>query len=366
MYRNQLKRTRKVFLFLLGAAVSGSPAEPQTPVTVAQLRQYLSSKQVSKASDVEVADRLGSVLLTEQLTSMTLNEIQAKMALGPKASEQLALLAAESALKVPPVNELPSLVQPDPGSQRQIAGRAIAYVDQTLDHLPDFLATRVTISFDDTPRTVSKGSNPKAILHFARETHREIAYRNHQEQSTVGADNLQSFQDAFSTWGEFGPVLNMVLRDTFKDSLIWDRWQKDQDGRVVAVYRYAVPRAASHYAIDLCCYPVHFHDQPGYHGEMYINPSTGAIDRITAEPEYEDNSPIESSGIAIQYSRVDIGGQIYVCPTNSIAISAIRTPDPTSDHGFVKTKFLNVVRFVNYHKFGSSSRIVSSGESKPD
>lgn len=366
MCRKQLNLTRKVFWFLLGAAVSVFPTHSQTPVTVAQLQEYLCSKQIAKVPDAEVADRLSSVLLTEQLTSMTLDEIQEKASLGPKASEQLALLAAQSALKVPPTKELLSLAVPDLVSQREIADRAIAYVDQAVDHLPDFLATRVTISYDDTPRESRQGSNPKAILHFIGETRREIAYRNYLETgNAVGNHNQPRIQDGSSTWGEFGPVLSMVLGHAFKDSLVWNRWQKDQDGGIVAVYRYAVPRAASHYVIDLCCYR-YFHDQPGYHGEIYINFSTGAIERITAEPEYDDDAPIESSGIAIEYGRVDIGGSMYICPIRSVGISSIRIPDSTSDYSFVSTRFVNVVRFVNYHKFGSSSRIVSPGESKPN
>jgi hypothetical protein len=366
MCRKQLNLTRKVSWFMLGAALSVIRADSQTPVTVAQLREYLSSKHVAQASDAEVADRLGSVLLTEQLTTMTLNEIQARTVLGPRATEQLALLAAESILKVPPATELPSLVAPDLASQREIAGRAVAYVDQAVHHLPDFLATRVTISFDDMQRPSRKGSRPKAVLHFMRETRHEIAYRNHQEASTAVADDDQpSLQEVFSTWGEFGPVLNMVLSPSFKDSLVWNRWQKDQDGGIVAVYRYTVPRAASHYAIDLCCY-VHFHDRPGYHGEIYIVPSSGAIERITAAPEYGDDAPIEFSGIAIQYGHVDLGGRMYICPIRSVGISAIRIPDSTSDSGFVTTRFVNMVRFVNYHKFGSSSRIVPFGGPKPD
>ena len=120
-------------------------------------------------------------------------------------------------------------------------------------------------------------------------------------------------QDSFTTWGEFGPVLTMVLGDAFRDSLVWKRWQKSENGETVAVYGYTVPRAASHYAIDLCCDPS-FRDQPGYHGEIYVDPSTGVIDRITAEPEYDESAPIKYSGIAIQYGRVNIEGRFYVCP----------------------------------------------------
>ena len=109
------------------------------------------------------------MLLNEQLTSATLRDIEGKAQLGPKASEQLTILAAESALKVPPAKELPALAAPDVTAQREIADRAFTYIDQAVNHLPDFLATRVTISFDDKPWISRRGTSRRLPCTLSRD-----------------------------------------------------------------------------------------------------------------------------------------------------------------------------------------------------
>ena len=91
---------------------------------------------------------------------------------------------------------------------------AIEYVDDALQHLPDFLALRTTDSFDNTPQQAGpKHGKPKAELRLVRESRREIAYRNGKEivdSASTDPGNSQpesSTFTGFTTKGEFGPVL---------------------------------------------------------------------------------------------------------------------------------------------------------------
>jgi hypothetical protein len=347
------------------------PARAATEVTVGELEQFLLSRQASEQSDFALADRLGRVVLSEQLTESRLAGIESRIRLGPQACEQLQILAAASILRPPPGAQIPLRPNPDQATQRQIIAASSAYVTAALAHLPDFLATRVTVSFDDLPRNPGKKRPQFRTMHFVRQARREIAYRNGAESDawTVRDARTESFDQAgptgLTTWGEFGPVLALVLGDWLQGSLAWSRWQSSESGVEVAVFRYRVPRTASHYLIDFCCYqpsedlpPRSFRGEPGYHGEISIHPQTGAIDRITVEPEFAQADPVRSSAMAVQYGHVLIGGIDAICPTRSVALSEIRVFDAQASEGFTTTRFVNEARYVDYHKFGSTMRVV--------
>jgi hypothetical protein len=362
------------FSVLLVFSVFVLPVGAATRVSVAQLEQFLISKQAAKESDGEMADRLGSVELTEQLTRQSFARIESQANLGPKTIERLRLIADASIFYAPPAAELPTRASPDQVSQQQMMSSAIEYVGGTLQRLPDFLAIRTTDTFDNTPRqTGSKYGRPKAELRFVREARREIAYRNGQEiADSVSGDSGSSAAEAssalagFTTKGEFGPVLKTVLDDSFKGSVVWSRWQTSESGALVAVFRYNVPRPDSHYVVDFCCslksnddpqsYP--FRYRAGYHGELYLDPESGAVDRITLEAELTDDNPVMISGTAVQYGRISIGGREYICPVRGVAVSEVHNPEMEVAEKVGPERLINEVRFSDYHRFTSTMRIL--------
>jgi hypothetical protein len=354
------KRIRKLPL-VAALCLSGSILFAQTPAsaTVAQLEESLRSKQAAQETDADLAAQLSTLTLTEQLTRPALARIEGETRLGPKASDQLRLLAAISILQPPPAAELPTGPMPDEAAQQRIIQSALQYVNESLHRLPDFLATRETFSFDDIAVRAGKHRKPKAVLHFVGAHEQEIAYRNGAESDALKMEDAYAPAPAgLSTWGEFGPVLKIVLGDSFEGSVTWSRWQKGETATEVAVFRYIVPEGASHYLIDVCCEVV-FRRQPGYQGEIAIDPATGVIDRITVEPDLPTSAPISDLGIAVQYGRAEIGGVEYVCPSRGIATTTIRIADPEVPGGFSNVTYVNEVSFVGYHKFGSTARMVS-------
>ena len=362
------------FSVLLVLSVFALPVRADTRVTVAQLEQFLISKHASKESDAEIADRLVSVQLTEQLTAQTFTRIESETNLGPKTTEQLRLIAASSIFCAPPTAELPKRAAPDDVLQQQMMNSAIEYVDGVLQRLPDFLAIRTTDTFDNAPQpTGSKHVKPKAEMRFVRESRREIAYRNGQEiVDSASGDSRSSPAESssgsagFTTKGEFGPVLKTVLGDSFKGSVVWSRWQTSESGATVAVFRYNVPRPDSHYLVDFCCYeksvddpaPRRFTYRAGYHGELYLDPETGAVDRITLEAELTEDDPVMASGTVVQYGHVNIGRKDYVCPVRGVAVSEVHNLVMEVGEELGPERLINEVRFSNYHKFASTVRIL--------
>lgn len=370
-----------LILSLAILVVPAHSAAAAPPTTVEELRQFLLAEKASKHSDNEIAGQISSVTLTEQLTKPTLTQICAESKPGPRTAEQLQLLSDSSILLAPPAAELPTAPTPDPAAQREIINSALNYVDVTLDRLPDFFAKRATRSFDDSPLPQS-GRHAKTKLqlhqlHWAGASSHEVTYRDGREVVDVTPAALGTKGSSepallgLTTHGEFGPVLKIVLSDSFKGSVTWSRWEQTLTGSRVAVFHYVIPKFASHYLIEYCCYwksefdadLLTFRDKPGYHGDLYIDPATGFIDRFTLEAELAKSDPVVTTSIAVQYGQVGIDGHDYNCPINAVAISVIRTPDENSKNKVNFESFINEITFSDYHKFGSTARILPAGSS---
>jgi len=348
------------------------PPHPASRVTVAQLEDFLASRHAAKESDSQVADALMRVELSQELTPATLSRIADETRLRPQTAEQIKLLAAESIFEPPPTSEWIDAPAPDAAAQQIILSHARSYATTALHHLPDFLAIRTTTSYDNAPQPADTKS-PRFVvrMHFVRRHRREVTYRNGAEvaelQNTAGR-GAPGATDGFSTHGEFGPTLNMVLDGSLHGAVLWDRWQRTAPGARVAVFRYSVPRASSQYLLDLCCFQsnlddsegVSFHDKPAFHGEIFVRPDSGVVERITVEAELSADTPVRKCSIAVEYDEVKIDGKIYVCPVRGVAVLVFSNPFIQKIDGVGLEKHINRVQFDQYHKFGSSARMVNS------
>lgn len=349
-------------------------AAGQTPVTVAQLEQFLTSRQASKLSDEEIANRLNRSELSEQLTGASLARILNETKLGPKTEEQLEIMAAASLLQSAPARDV-RLPVPDAARQQELLNAAREYVSGELHLLPDLLAMRVTRAFDNLPVLSEKKHGKLTVqMHFVREFRSEIAVRHGREVNrAAGGDaaipDPQPTPAGLSSWGEFGSILAIVLSDSFSGNVQWDRWQRSETGKQIAVFQYRIPQSASHYTVDFCCYrksqddPIMypFHEKPGYQGEIYVDAPSGRIDRITLRADLRPEDPVTKSAIAVQYGEVIIDGKHYVCPIRSVAISELPNRAIEKIDGVGVERHLNEERFSDYHKFGSTMRIVTGG-----
>jgi hypothetical protein len=282
----------------------------------------------------------------------------------------------------------------------------VNFVSNTLTHMPDFLASRVTRSFDDNgPRAMNVKRDkveaelgliaPQASLVGAEVFSQEITYRDGHEVfvDTGRGKQKQAGPPGFVTSGEFGPALGLVLLDAAKGKMTWSHWEETATG-VAAVFSYQVPQPVSHYTVDYCCLSADpdrkagaadknyrgqltgmqlvtqapgageiansYHGTPAYHGKLYVDPATGAIVRITLDAELTGTDPIVRSASSVEYGPVEIAGKSYICPVRSVAISMTRAY--TGDDFGLKTILrINELRFTNYHKFGSTLRVLAEG-----
>jgi hypothetical protein len=359
----------RLVALMFGCLMAVATAHCASPVTIAQLEQFLNPKQTAKESDDEVAARLNQVTLAEQLSGTALARVLAEVGSRsrPKTAEQIELLAAESVFQAPPVGEQPREPAPDAAAQQRMIDAAQTYVNAALLHLPDFLAVRVTRSFDNLINDPKpKHGKPEAQMHFVSEKRREMAYRGGREVAETAHGRASEQASGMSTWGEFGGILKIVLNDAFSGNVAWERWQRNEEGTLVAVFRYSIPEASSHYSIDFCCYvpsmenPVElsFHAKPGYHGELFIDAQDGSIARVTVEAELKERDPVVTSAMEVEYGGVEIGGKEFICPVRGVAITETLNLQMKSIDDIGLERRTNLVKFVDYHRFGSTIHIL--------
>lgn len=371
---------RSVFCLLLLAGFSLSALAANdlaiSKVTVAQLEQMLAADHA--AADGDVTDQLFRMQLTERLSAASFARLMAGLP-GEKARQALLAVADSSEFLNLPAAEIPAAAAPSPAAQRQMMDLVVGYVTTTLHRLPNFMATRETTRFEDSPQiTFTEILMADYMpLHFVSKSSQPVVYRDGQEMADMGARKHAARQpdpQGLITRGEFGPIMSTVLLDAAQSKLTWSHWEEGADG-LEAVFSYAVPAQKSHYYVhagfidDGSPTPHDYHELAGYHGEIAVDPASGAIRRIVLEADLAPNDPFVRSAIAVKYGAVEIGGKSFICPVKSVALSLVRSPDSsTSQHasgpGPIKT-FLNDVAFEKYHRLTSEMRILSADSTEP-
>lgn len=172
------------------------------------------------------------------------------------------------------------------------------------------------------------------------------------------------------TYGTFGPILRLA-QDVLATpaSLTWTRWEHD-GGRKTAVFYYAVPAQKSRYDAWGCCLP----DGDGtngfslvvpFHGEVSIDPASGAVVRVEALADLGGFVPLLRSDIVVEYGPVEIGGKTYICPVKSVSVMTSRSIIFLRewDEGFRTfgpyATTMNDISFDSYHVFRSESRVLT-------
>lgn len=323
--------------------------------------------------DADQATEIDALELTERLTTTTLARLRSQYKPGPAVRHALEQLADRSALLDPPDAELPHQPPPDLDSQRKMVDSAGNYVLRVLSRLPNFFAIRTTERFDDAPVTVN-GSVVvfPTSLHLVGSSGREITFRDGSEivdplkQERV----MPGMPDAgLASSGEFGPEAAIVLSDLAKGTIEFHHWEQMPAG-LAAVYRYSVPKKISNYQVDSSCGPyVSFHDTPGYHGSLAIDPVSGAIFRLTLEADSKKGDPVTHVASVIDYGPVVIGGRRYICPLRSLAfmvedVNACVCHAP-KEKMMRPVTMLNRSSFSDYHRLGSTARLVAEPSETP-
>lgn len=373
-------------------AFAADPA-PLSRVSVEQLEHLLSNAKAR--SDGEEARQLSTLQLTERLNPARYEQLKALLP-GEKSQRALLALADLSAFLEPPASDIPATATPDLASQRRMLGRTVNYLAKTLPLLPNLFATRSTRRFESQPSSANlAGYSPVRAVDQSTVT---VFYRDGQEFEDAGPPvhgKRQSPDKGLTTWGEFGPILGIVVMDAARNHLEWSHWELGSSG-ALAVFRYSVPREKSHYDVRFCCvlqqhgFELSVLKQlAGYHGEIAIDPANGTVMRLSLVADLPPGNPIEQASILVEYGPQDVGGETFICPVRGIALA--KGPDLKTlneamaqrheagiehlqaslekaslqaiEHSPEQT-LLNDVVFRDYHLYTAKSRILTDKEAR--
>jgi VWFA-related protein len=355
------------------------PYVPAERVTVAQLEQALTKAQGS--SDAEIARQLSAMELTERLSSTGVSSWKSHLP-GTKSRAALVAVAAASAFLDPPPAEISANPPPDLIAQRLMQSKIIDYLLQTIPKLPDFFATRTTVHFEEpTPREGQtwKTAMGDRSLHLVGSSQATVLYRHGYEVVELGTKKEkkpEQGQERLNTRGTFGPILSVVILDAARNDLAWSRWEQGAGG-LLAVFHYEVPKEQSHYEVTYRGIQSDgdgiedFRRLIGYHGDITINPVSGAIMRMTLEGDLDPRLPILRSSILVEYGPVEIAGSNHICLVRSASIARVRTifgihewGESLRVYGPYET-MLDDVAFGKYHMFHGEARVLPGYDPTP-
>ncbi len=380
---------RVALLILLAAlpptAIAVPPAAAGT-VTVEQLDQWIAANRDER--DAKVAHQLAGLKLAERAGANRIAQWEAALP-GNRSREALMAVADAAAFLNPPATEIPDLPAPDAAAQQQILARMTDYVKQVMPKLPNFIAQRNTTAFEITTEDRLLTQQSMVQVYQLRKDRRFI-YHALGPAGVFGSDHVQLFWTgsyaqtvtyrgglevadlplkaasqashtllSLQSEGEFGPILAVVLLDTPKGTIEWSRWERGPAG-TLAVFGYTVPRADSHFAVDFSS--DHRPDFPAYHGEIAVDPESGAIFRITVQANMRDATSVYEVSILAEFGPVVIGGASYICPVRSVAVAGYfdRYADLDAQPPPVAYQTsINDVTFTGHRVFRTKSRIVT-------
>jgi hypothetical protein len=355
-------------------------------VTVAQLEDILHTMQEQKKADPEVATALKQLEPSQELTGETMNRL-INLVPGPLSTAQLYVLEALSADLAPPDSDLPNTAAPDAAQQKAILDKTSAYVASIYSQLPKLVATKTTLRFQDNVEAVGAGSGlqsgaqeatvssgfskPPNFLHYINSSEMPVSSEHGTENPPEQKQGVQWGANKMIAIETPDPSLPQVVHEAeTAESIHWLRWELI-NGKPAAVFAFAVPRERSHLEVKVCCFPkinqtgdvsfsmysppytgeVTGHSSgvgqatgnfqtnttwhgfkaiPPYHGELFVNASTGIVVRMIVQAEFKTTEVVRELNSRIDFAPVEAGDKVYVLPMKTFVDSLVV---PSGDSG---------------------------------
>jgi hypothetical protein len=108
-----------------------------------------------------------------------------------------------------------------------------------------------------------------------------------------------------------------------------------------------------------------------YHGEITIDPESGAVLRVSVQADFPPRLPMVHSDVMVEYGPIVIGDKSYICPVHSVSVSRSRMNtlmhEWNTTFGIYDTfeTLLNDVTFSDYHLFRAGHRILTDVAPEP-
>ena len=368
-------------LCLLFPAPFAMSAVPPT-ISVAQLDQLMSSLAAAHKTDDEIAIRLETIHLNEQVTAQELQSLLATHP-GPKTTQQIMILTLDSSQLAPPASDIPALPAPSAADQADLVKKATTIALDTFPKIPLLNADKKSLRFQNGVGFIKNTSGNGGSMSNSNgysEIAEPIALSLVDMQTThvvtrAGVEDAPAIIKQRDPGGQLGQVsqtvpglsLVAVLGDLAKTTPTWLRWQ-NINTRQTAVFAFTIQRKQSSYKISYCCFPQDEHigsqmgfagnngtatsfapykSAPGYHGELYIDMKTGLIVRLITKADPKVTEFVHQEDIRTDYEPTMVGETPYILPTHVTILSTV-VPNGDSFAKFSTRRTLFDITYGNY------------------
>jgi hypothetical protein len=337
----------RYLLCLITAAALAATADAN--LTVDKLVAFVRSSIQMKDSDVQVADRLHHVKLTEKLDDQIIEDLQGGGA-GPKTVAALKELAAASVKLDSPAppqrKETAAGVKPGPDDEEQarIIGAARSYVMNYTKQLPNFICVEV-VRRDADPTGTGQSwhhldTDTIKLSYFEHHENYQVVLVNNQPTTSMTMEQL----GGTVSQGEFGSLMKEVFEPDSHARFTWDHIGTLR-GRPTYVFAYDIEQVNSKYRVTVEKTETIV---PAYRGLVYIDKDTKMVTRITTVPyDMPVTFPIREIHGLLDYDFTKIGEAEFLLPSKASVTSK------RSDNYLSR----NDIQFTIYRKFGSDSTI---------
>jgi hypothetical protein len=244
-------------------------------------------------------------------------------------------------------------VQPPPPDElKSILAEASRHAIEYSLSLPNLMCEQVTdrsVDRKGTGQWKHKDRFTELLSYVDHKEARTFLAREHSDPKSHKHDPDTTGTVSF---GEFGGVLIGVFRTASKTDFHWKGTGALGEG-TVQVFDYRVARANSTLNVGAQTTTT----VVGYHGEVFIDSATRGVRRITiVADDIPKTSRLYATSISVDYDYVAINNHDYLLPVAAqIEVSHDR-----------RETDLNRIEFRNFHRFGSTTRILPDyQETKP-
>ncbi len=284
----------------------------------------------------------------ESETSFTLNGIE-----DAEAGSAGSTPSVESVER--PSGPLNIAVSPDPIQRpsseelKNLLAEAAQYANAYWNSLPNFICQEVTERFVGS-------SNEKKWKHIDTlsgqltyfDSQEKWEFEEYEKDHQTSHDRNAVASRGVSSAGIFGGVIHGLFRPEAKTEISWYETDALGDG-TVQVFKYRVAKENSAFFLRAGSTDVFL---VGYHGLVYIDSTSHVVRRITQiADDVPKDSPIHESLLSADYDYASISGEQYLLPIGAQIVVRRR--------GRNRKLELNQIRFRDFHRFRSTSKILT-------
>ncbi len=243
--------------------------------------------------------------------------------------------------------------RPRPDEIKSIIADATRYATDYWESLPNFMCEEVTnrsVSLDGAKTWKHKDKITGLLTYFDHledwnflETEQD-GHKNHIDGDTESERGISSA-------GLLGTVIRGLFRPASKAEILWRETAVLGD-ETVQVFNYRIAHENSNLNLRVGPRDV---ITVGYHGLVYIDSATHSVRRLTeVADDVPKKYPIHATFVSADYDYVSIGGHDYLMPVGAQII--LKKGRNETD--------LNEIGFRNFHRFGSTAKILSYSPEK--